>query len=95
MRRARLSLCNKHILPPPSSAKRSGLESLDQEGLQQECVAMEISQPGMLDSIRVLISQAPEGRASLPLPSALTDGSQLEGGSPSLGCQTGCVVEMP
>ena len=61
---ARLSLCNKRILPPHSSVERSGLEVLDQEGLEQECVAMEISQPKILDFIQVLISQASEERAS-------------------------------
>lgn len=62
--KARLSLCNKYILPPHRFVERSGLEVLDQERLEQECVAMEISQPRILDSIHVLISQAPEGRVS-------------------------------
>lgn len=63
-KRPRLSLSNKHILPPHSSVERSGLEVLDQERLEQECVAMEISQPRILDFIHVLISQSPEGRTS-------------------------------
>lgn len=74
----RVSLCNKHFLPYHSSTKRSGLEVEEQEELEHECIAMEISQPRTLDFVCVLISKAPVIK---PLPSAIAQCPQ--GGFPT------------